>query len=191
MPITGDAIRLCIEQPLERSDFGNEILLRLRIVKIADMPAEERAIALCQRKGVLLLRADGKDDPFVLRERQRLRRPTACAAQEARFAEAHDADAVVHAPDNRAIVRQHRVGKADKPRLRVLVPKQHRPVGDVAARHHQRGERLQQQAVQRRIRQHHAEAVVLRRNGGRERDVFAFFQQHNRFLVAREQRFLF
>ncbi len=82
---------------------------------------------------------------------------------------------------DRPVVPEDRVGDAGQPGGGVVVVVRDRLVGDVAAGEHERpAERGGEQVVQRRVRQHHADVAVARRDRGRERRVRPARQQHDR-----------
>ena len=76
-----------------------------------------------------------------------------------------------------------------EPAQRVVVLVRDRLVGDVAARHHQRLPDVgEQQVVQRRVRQQHAEVGGARRDRGRHRRVRPPRREHDRAVAAGQQR---
>ena len=79
----------------------------------------------------------------------------------------HPRDRVVHRPDDRAIVRQQQVGDPAEPLERLLRGQAHRLLGEVAAGADDRpAARLDEEMVQRRVGQHHAEPGVPGRDRG-------------------------
>ena len=124
------------------------------------------------------------------RQRQRVGHEPARAAQQQR-APARDRaqHRVVRARVDRAVVEEHEVGDAREPRERVVVLVRDRLVGDVAARHHQRLAGVgEQQVVQRRVGQQHAEVGRARRDRGGDRRVGPARREHDRAVAAGQQR---
>ena len=93
------------------------------------------------------------------RQRERVGHEPARAPQQQRPPARDRAQhGVVRARVDRAVVEEHEVGDPGQPLERVGVLVRDRLVGDVAARHHERLAGVgEQQVVQRRVRQQHAE----------------------------------
>ena len=98
-------------------------------------------------------------------------RVAAGAAQDDRAEGAGATHRIVHAPRDGPLPDQEGVGDAGEPLERVLVFVSDRLAGAVGAGHHQhfRSARGKQQMMQRRVGQHHAEFVVVRRDSRRVR----------------------
>ena len=96
---------------------------------------------------------------------------------------------VVRPRVDRAVVEQHDVGDRVEPLERVVVLVRDRLVGDVAARHHERLAGVgEQQVVQRRVREQHAE---VGRAGATDVGTGASARarrEHDRAVAAGEQR---
>ncbi len=125
-----------------------------------------------QAEGALELGAAGQEGPLGReREVDRVRHPPPRAADhDGRARRGRPHHRVVRARGDRAVVEQDEVGDAGQALQRVLVAVGDRLVRDVAAGHHQRPARVaQQQVVERRVGQHHAEVRRGRRHRGRHR----------------------
>ena len=154
------------EQPLEVVDPGAVRRERLPVLQVADVVTDPRAATLREAERALELRAARKD-----RRRRRdgqqeaVRHPAARAAQDERAAD----DRVVGARRDRAVVDEEGVGDAAEPLARVVVGERDRLVGHVPARQHERHARVhEQEVVQRRVGQHHAELAQARGDGVRD-----------------------
>ena len=154
------------EQPLEVVDALRERAQRLVVLEVADVMAHPRAPALRHGEGVLQLARRTRAGAAARdRQRDRRRHVAARAAQHAAGAPPPRAP-----PSRRCASRSGgraagRVGDAAEPLARFLVAIGDRLVGHVAARHHQRLAGVgQQQVVQRRVGQHHAELARARRD---------------------------
>ena len=91
------------------------------------------------------------------------------AAEDRRTARDHAGHRVVAAVLDLAVVGQEEVGDPGQARERLVVPRRHRLLGEVAGGHDQRPPRgLQQEVVERRVRQHQADQRVAGRDLGRE-----------------------
>ena len=155
------------EQPLEVVDPGAVRRERLPVLEVADVVADPRAAALGEAERALELGAArqdrrGRHD----RQREAVRHAPARAAQDERAAH----DRVVGARLDRPVVDEEGVGDPAEPLARVVVGERDRLVGDVAARQHERHAHVaEQQMVQRRVRQHHAELAQPRGDRVRHR----------------------
>ena len=93
-------------------------------------------------------------------------------------------------------MEQPRVGDAPEPLSGVGIVEADRFVGEVAARHHEHlgygrigtGHRIEEQMVDRRVRQEHADERVAGRNERRERALVAPTGEHDRPLRAGQER---
>ena len=155
------------EQALEVLDALAEGAQRLVVLEVADVVADPGALALGEAEGALQLGAAGQQRP-------RRRRPAARASR-ARSRASGAAAAAPAARRRRARPsRRCACGSAGRGRgsgrrsppsrsQRVVVAVGDRLVGDVAAGHHQRLAGVgEQQVVQRRVGQHHAELARAR-----------------------------
>ena len=155
------------EQPLEVRDALAERAQRLVVLEVADVVADPRAGALGDPEGVLLLGAAGEQAGAGGRNRERQLRGhvAARAAQQLRPSGRHAHDRVVGPRLDRAVVQQEEIGDAGEPLARVLVAVGDRLVGGVAARHHERLPHVrEQEVVERRVGEHHAQVRRSRRH---------------------------
>ena len=181
MGVTGEADRrgLQAEQRRQRRGLLHEVRPRPRAAEGAEVLAEVQPIAGGERQRALEVRAESEPRPPALlvffgprelrRQRQRGRYEAAAAAQKLRPA-AHDLhDRVVERSRDAPVVIQEQVGDGAEPLPRGLGPGAQRLVAEVAAGGDQRPpDREQEQVVQRRVGQHHAEARERRRHARRE-----------------------
>ena len=158
-----------VEEALEVRDALAEERERLRVAQVADVVADPGAPALGEAERALELGAAGRapgrgsragsaSAPGTSpRERRRIvRRPPTIRTTESS----------VRVWIGRSW-RRMRVRDRRQPRGRVVVAIGDRLVADVAARQHQRLARVgEQQVVQRRVREHHAELARAGRRGG-------------------------
>ena len=172
MKIVGDESRHDREGPLEVLDalaVGGE---RRDVLEVADVMRDPGVrSARDAERGLLLGTARQQRARGVDRQPQRVRHVAARPAQQQwppGVADPHGADhRVVGAGLDRAVVHAEQVGDLVQPSESIVVAVGDRLVGDVGAGHHQRvtGEVRQQQVVQRRVRQHHAELRGAGRHG--------------------------
>ncbi len=97
-------------------------------------------------------------------------------------------DRVVGARLDRPVVDEEQVGERREPLERLRVSEADRLIGDVAARHHERQTDVgEQDLVQGRVREHHAEIGSARRHRGRHGSAAATGREHDRALGRGEQ----
>ena len=193
--------------------MGDRFVLRhagRRVVELADVLRHERFVAAGHADGVLVVAADGDDRRAGGGEPDGARCVAARAANELERAASSAAlrlraeHAVVAADDDIAIVHDEGVGNAFEPGDRLAVAGDQRLAGRIGAGHHQRegllrvepgaarrtpGRLVEEQVLQRRVRQHRAQPGESRRDAaqrviGRR----ALAQQHDRPLRRRELR---
>jgi hypothetical protein len=118
------------------------------------------------------------------------RRHEAPRAAQHRRPSAHDArDRVVDPGLDRAVVQQEDVGDPREPLQRVVVAERDRLVADVAARQHERHAGVaEQQVVQRRVGEHHAQFRHAGRDPVGDRRARGPRRQHDRPRRRRQQR---
>ena len=176
MQVVRDQFGLHREQPLEVRDAVGEGAQGLVVAQVADVVRDPRAAVAGERERVLELGAD--------REQRRRRRDRERRGDEPARAP-HDPpaahDGVVDPRVDRPVVQEEQVRDPAQPLQRVVVRERDRLVGHVAARHHQRHADVgQQQVVQRRVGEHHAEVVRARRDRRRDARVGAARRDHDR-----------
>ena len=143
---------------------------RLVVLQVAHVMPDPGAAALGERERVLELgaareQAAARSRPAAGSSRARNR---ASAAAPAGGPRPTRDDGVVGARLDRPVVEQEQVRDVRQPLAGVLVAVRDRLVGDVAAGQHERRAGVgQQQVMERRVGQHHAELRRPRRGGGR------------------------
>ena len=160
--VVGDVGRLEVEQPLQMRQVRLEGSVRQQVFEIAGVRSHVRSPAAHQREGVLQLRADRKEGlRSGDRKREWLRRVAAGPAYQA-FAPVHDPrDRVVVAAPDLAVMRQERVGDRRQSLERLGIVRGERLVRQVAAGQNDgTAQPLQQQVVQRRVREEEPDAAV-------------------------------
>ena len=104
--------------------------------------------------------------------------------RERRIGKRRADDRVLAAPVDRTVVAEERVGDPAEPLARLVVVVGDRLVRAVAARHHERSAEVgEQQVVERRVREHHAEPRAARRDRRSDRRVRAPAHEHDRPLA--------
>ena len=204
--VVGDHLGLEPEEaPVDR-DAGLVVLQRLQVLEIADVLAEEGVGVARQAEGVLELGAGRQRLRERPRQGHRERGVAPGPADQPRPAAAHLRDGVVVAHGDLPVVHQVGVGDRREP-VDLLPALDDRLLRQVAAGHHQRpAGGLQEQHVERRVRQHRAEVALadgdLRvhrvavsparlRAGLAGRADRAPLEQHDRVFRRREQVRLF
>ncbi len=176
-----------VVHPQEIGDRALEGLLRAEVVEVAEVLAHECLAVDDQRNAVLEI-GPNREHRFPRWERRhRRRRVAARAAQHDGAARADAHDRVVDASRDRPLADQYRVRDLRQPRNRILIFVCNRLAGAIGARHHEQLWRAvrEQQVVQRRVRQHHAEVVVVRRDASQ---CHLCATKHDRPRDARQQR---
>ncbi len=179
---------------------------RRRVVEVADVLRDERLVAAGHADGVLEVAADRDDGRPRALEPDRAGRVAAGAADELPTIGCRAHDAVVAADDDVAVVHEIRIGDSSETRERLVVAGDQRLAARVRTRHHERellrigeprraggpaGRLVEQQVLQRRVREHRAEPRESRRDAGQlVVGAVALAQQHDRPLRAFEQRAL-
>ena len=187
--VVGDDLRRHGEELLEVRDALGEGAQRLLVAQVADVVADPGARALGHAERALELGPAGQQPGGGERERERRGDVAARAAQHERPAADGAHDRVVGARVDRAVVEQDVVGDAGQALARVVVAVGDRLVGHVAARHHERRRGVvREQVVQRRVGQHHAELAAARGDRRRHGRAGAPRGEHDRPLVAGQQR---
>ena len=97
------------------------------------------------------------------------RRVPASAAKHGRAENSGASNRIIHAPRDRTLADQESIGDFGKAVQRFDIVEGNRFARTVRARHHQhfRRARCEEQMMKRRIRQHHAEFVIVGRHAGR------------------------
>ena len=152
------------EERLEMLDPLGERAKRLVVLQVPDVMADPGATALGDTKGVLQLGPTG-EDRRRRPERQIARNVAARPPQEQRAIHNHAKHGIVGPSLDRPVVHEEQVRDPRKPLQCVLVAVGDGLVRDVRARHHQHRARvIEQQVVERRVGQHHAELSRGRRD---------------------------
>ncbi len=169
MQIGGDDFRLGVVELLEVGNDTPERIVRLFRFQIADVLAEENLIADGEGDGVFQMCSDGKEIlhfRFCIFNFNRQRRVAASAAQNHFTVQHHAHDRIIHMADDGAVVDQKHIGDVAQAFKGLAFICANRFVAQVAARGHDRKAQFcQQQMVERRVRQHHAEVWIARGNG--------------------------
>ena len=200
MQVVGDVDRLDVEQASQMREVRLEGPIRQQILEVAGVRRHVSAPAARQREGVLELGAD-RQNGLRSRDRQgeRLRGVASGAADQA-LAPVHDpCHRVVVAGPYLSVVREERVGDSRQPLQRLGVVRGQRLVGEVPAGQHDRpAQPLEEQMVQRRVRQEESDAAVQGRGalrlgvdhavGERRLPVRAPLHQHDRPRRGSKQR---
>ena len=144
------------------------------VVQVADVRAEDHLGAERQGHGVLQVPAHRQDRGDLKAQVDRQRGKAAGAAQHLQAVGADPGDRIIDRADNRPVVRQEHVGDGTQALQRVGRADRHGLLGEIAARADDRpAGGFQEQMVQRRVGQHHAQVRVARRhvlgNGDRGR----------------------
>ncbi len=183
MPVVRNDFRPQGEQLFIEPYVAAERQIRRIVVQVARMLAENRLPTAAQRESRFELSAHRKNG---MRTRQgqfhRLRRVAAGPAYR-QFSAIDDAGYRIVAADvDRAVMHQEHVGDVLQTLHGVIIFVGNRLLGPVAACHHQRNpvKIMQQQVMQRRIRQHDAEERVVRRHALGDGAADALCQEHDR-----------
>ena len=194
--IVGDQLGGEREQPLEVRDAVPEAEQRIEVAQIADVGSHPGARAGGQAEGRLLLGAAGEDRPLRRgRQRDALRHVAAGAPDRQRprgrsgVERAHHR--VLGADVDRAAVAEEGVGDRAEPAQRFGVAVGDRLLGDVARGQHQGLAQVgEQQVMERRVGQHHAEVGAAGRDRGGDRGAGPAPGDRDRPLPPAEQALL-
>ena len=168
--VVDDDLRLQREQAGEVGEAVGEGAMRRQVLEVAVVGRDVRPPAARERERVLELGADGQQRHRRRdRERHRVGGVAARPADD-RLASGDDAGhGVVVARPDLPVVDEEAVGEPGEPRERVLVVGRQRLVGQVAGGQDDRAaDRLEQEVVERRVGQEHAQAPVAGGHGGRD-----------------------
>ena len=199
-PPPGLVAGVCVGDDARRFDLVHGGELRHRVLErherldaahVADVLTHPRVAARSEAERVLELAADGESRRDRDGQRDRQRRVAARPADRQLLTVDDPHNGVVARHVDRAIVREPRVGDAAQSGARVGILERDRFVGEVAARQHQdlgyrrRARRTirprrEQQMVQRRVRQHHADERVARGDERRQRRIRTGRDEHDR-----------
>jgi len=151
--------------PVHRGQVAHRLRERLigfDVFEVADVLTDESLPVHHERNRVLQVRSQRQHRPRRRNPRHRPRRIPARPPQD----RAVSYDRVVDAPRDRPLTDQERVRDPRQPVECVTVLVRDRFVGSVRGRHHQRigSARREQQMVHRRVRQHDAELIGVRRH---------------------------
>ena len=146
-----------------------------------------------QRKHILQVPAHGQQRQRFKRQRDPQRHVAARAANQLRRTIHHRRNRVVAALQNRPVVHQKHIRNGSQPRARLVVVNRNRLLAQVGGCHHQRiHARIgQQQMLQRRVGQKHAQPRNSRRNRRCNAIPTQRARQHDRPRRRLQQRFLF
>ena len=178
------------EQPLEVRDPLCVGAHGLGVAEVADVVPDPGAAPACHAGRALELRATGQDRLGAGdRHRQALRDVAPRAPQQLRASTHDTGDRVVRAHVDRAVVDEEGVGDLGETFPRILVAVRDRLVGDVAAREHEHASCVrEQQVVQGRVGQHHAELTRGCGHGRGDASARRPRRQHDRAGAGGEKR---
>ncbi len=183
--VVGDGLRLHVEHRAQVVDHLDQRAAGGRVVEVADVRRQEGLVAARDADRVLQPGAGGEHRRARARQLDRPGRVAARAADELRGAGgAQPQHAVVAARDDVAVVHQKRVGDALQPGQGFVVADHQRLAARVGAGHHEQqvlrvvavqpgrargpaGGLVEQQELDRRAGQHHAQHVQARRDAGK------------------------
>ena len=138
----------------------------LTVFEVADVVTDESVTFADETKGVFELRPAGKRGQGSGRDTNGKRRVTAGSPLDVRHAVYHRDDRIVDAGMDRAVVEQESIRQLREARMGVLVGVGDGLLAEIAAGHNEylrEGfRRLQKEEVQRGIRQHKTQAVLVR-----------------------------
>ena len=162
---------------------------------VTDVLAHPRVGTSRDTERVLQLAPDGQRWNDVEREAYRQRRVATGPADRELLAVDHAHDRVVARDVDRAVVDEPGVGDPAESLPGIGIVVTDRLVAEVAAGHHERGQRLrsraghgaEQQVVQWRVREQHADERIARRHQRRQAAVVPVSHEHDRPLRAGEQ----
>ena len=175
VPVTDQQRRLHIKQLFKMPDLLLIVGQRFGVFQIADMGAGKRIAAPAQAEGGLLLGAAGQHGPTAHIDGHGIGHIAAAAAGKVFAALIDPQQGIVTAALNGPVVEQKAVRHALQGGHGLLVIFDNRQIRQIGTGHHQRLKGLEQQMVQRCIRQHHAQIAVI----GQVRHIAALFQQRN------------
>ena len=202
MEVAGDDLRRDLEQGGEEVHAVFEREHRAQIAHVADIGRGVEKLPRAERKAVLELAADGEHLSALSAscggDEEGQRRKPAAAADEVGMARVPVHDAVVRAQADAPVVREDEIRHGRERRARFRVRMADRRARRVAARHHEvRRHRAvesvgigKEQHLERRVGEHHADARIARRDGGRELRLLTARQQQDGLLVPCEHRLL-
>ena len=194
MQVVNDQLGPDGEQLLVKRDILLEGSEGVVMIEVAQVMAEERMPAAAQGERRLELTADGQDRPRALeRQFDRLRRVAARPPQRQFLSVDDPRHRIVAADVDRPIVSQKQIGDAGQPGDGVVILVGDRLVGTVAAGHDERdvAQLSQQQMMQRRVRQHHAEVRVAGGDRFGDAGIGPLAEQHDRPAAASTTAALF
>ena len=141
----------------------------LEVFQVADVLGEKGGASLRHAQRVFQFGSDGDHRGRLVREQDGTRHVAAGAADGTRLARDHAEDRVVAALQDLAVVMQEAVGDLREALLRIVDVRRDGLLAHIAAGHHQRvAVAVEQEVVQGRVRQHHAERGVAERHRRRD-----------------------
>jgi len=187
MKVMSDRFRAYAEEALHMIERLPEEQQRLVVLHVSDVLAENSVVPGGQAKRVLEFCAYSNHVRYGPAEIKGSRRETARSPPQQSLPAKDSSDGIVYRGPDRAVVSQAAVGQAlQTPQILFLA--HDRLLAEISAGHHQRAKLgvREQQMMQRRIRQHHAEVRV----SGSHKGKIAFdplSQQHDGPLRAEQQ----
>ena len=188
--VAADELRLHFEQfghPRDRFAQGAD---RAQVLHVADVGRGIEEAAVCEAERVFEFAADAERlSAEVAGDEERERRVAARTPDHVRTAVQPVHDRIVRAETDPAVVRQDHVAECGDLGEGVLVAATDGRAGDVAAGHHEavrHGQvvvEAEEQHLDGRVRQHHAERGIAGRKDVRERAFGALPEQDDRFLM--------
>ena len=157
------------------------------VLQIADMLCRKNLLLPGKAEGRFLLRAAGQNPGHGTAEDQWLGGVAPASPQGVFLTPEHPVQRIVAAGDDVTVMQQPAIRNALQSAHRRVVVHDHRIVGQVGTGHHQRGEILHQEVMQRRIGQHHAHIAVFTYM---LKPSFLLFQKDDRSAKTRKYLFL-
>ena len=188
MQVVGDDGRLDVCQPLERLDGPLERLQHVEVPQVADVRAEHHCTVCSDADGVLQVRAAGENRHRKLERCRNCHRDVAARTANEHLAPTQPPrDRIITTVFDGAIMKEKEIGDRAEASQRFLVAAGNRFVAAIATGHHQQCgaaceffDIRQQQMMQRRVRQHHAEVLQTVGNGAGDTNLIPTEQQNNR-----------
>ena len=179
MQVADQHLRVNIKQALKVADLLFIVFQGLQVFQVPDVLAEEGVLALGRTETGLLFRAAGKKMPLQPRYRHRLGHIAAGPPCKVFMPVQDPAERVVAAGLDHAVMQQEAVRNAPQRFYRLFIVLLDRGVGEIGTRHDEHVDVIpEQQHMQRRIWQHHADVSVL---AEMVVSLASFFQQDDGF----------
>src|SRR5215210_1261837 len=180
MEVEGDQLRAHVEEPAIMLDSFPERPQRLVVLHVPDVVAHEGVAVSGQAERVLELSTAGQGVPGEVRgQPQRCRGVATGATDRVRSSSRCTDHGVVATHVNLTVVDQEVVGDLAQLVQRFLVAIGDGLVRVVAAGHNERDARIaQEEVVQRRVREHHAQSALARGDLFGDAGTLLAFQEH-------------